>query len=112
MEQRMLAGWRRQSRMVVPAYVFDLLDSKVGVCRDARLLGLYVDDDKERVRRVALEKIVYLEVRGAKLGTGMVPAYQLLAGVDFLEHVVHGLDVVEVQEPDRGIFLIFLEGDC
>ena len=32
--------------------------------------------------------------------------------VDLLEHGVHGLQVGVVQEPDLGVFLILLKGDC
>lgn len=77
-------------------HVFDLLDGKVGVGRHADFLWLDIDDDEERVGRVALEELVDLEVRGAQLGASVVPADELLSRIDLFEHVVHRLDVVVI----------------
>ena len=44
-------------------YVFDLLNSKVGVCRHADFLRLHIYDDKQRIGRVALEQLIDLEIR-------------------------------------------------
>ena len=41
----------------------------------------------------------------------MVPPYNLLRGVYFLEHGHHELDVVCVEEPSLGVLFVFLEGD-
>ena len=40
----------------------------------------------------------------------MIPSHQLLSRIDFFEHVIHTLDVVVIQEPDSGVFVILLEG--
>ncbi len=56
-------------------YVFYLFNSEVGVCRYADFLGLDIYDDKERVRRVAFEQLIYLEIRGSEFRAGVVPSY-------------------------------------
>lgn len=90
-------------------YVLDLVNSEVSIGWYANVLGLDVNDDKKGVGRVALEQLVDLQVRSAQLGAGVVPSDQLLAGVDLLEHVVHGFDVVVVKEPHGRVLFIFLE---
>lgn len=93
-------------------YIFDLLDSKVSVSGDTRLLGLDVNDDEQRIWCVALEKLVDFEIRSAKLGARVVPTNELLACVNFLEHLDHRLDVVVVKEPHRRVLVILFEGNC
>lgn len=39
----------------------------------------------------------------------MVPPDELFSSVDLLEHFPHTLNVVVIEEPYRGIFLIFFE---
>ena len=46
-------------------YIFYFLDSKVCIRRNANFLRLYVDDNEERVRCVALEELVDLKIGGA-----------------------------------------------
>lgn len=92
-------------------YVLDLLDRKVCICGNARLLWLDVNNDEEGVWCVSLEQLVDLEIRCAQLGAGVVPSDQLLSGVDLLEHVVHALDVVVVQEPHGWVLLVLFKGN-
>ena len=80
-------------------YIFYLFNGEVGICRYADFLGLDIYDDEERVWCVAFEQLIYLEIRGSKFGAGVVPSYQLFAGVDFLKHVVHAFNIVVVKEP-------------
>lgn len=70
---------------------------------------MHVDDNEERVGRVSFEQLVDLEIACAQLGARVIPADQLLARVDLLEHIVHSLDVVVVNEPHRRVLLIFLK---
>jgi len=72
---------------------------------------MHVDNNEERVGRVTFEELVDLEIACAQLGARVIPADQLLARVDFLEHVVHSLNVVVVNEPHRWVLLILLEWD-
>ena len=56
-------------------YVFYLFNCEVGVGRYADFLRLDIYDDEERVWRVAFKQLIYLEIRGSKFGTGVVPSY-------------------------------------
>jgi hypothetical protein len=94
---------------LVQTYVLDLVNGKVGIGWYADLLGLDVNDDEKGVGCVALEQLVDLQIRGAQLGASVVPSDKLLAGVDLLEHVVHGFDVVVVKEPHGRVLFILLE---
>ena len=93
-------------------YIFDFFNGEVGIRRHAHFLRLHIYNNEEWIRCVAFKQLIDLQIRRAQLGPRMVPSYQLLAGVDFLEHVVHALDVVVVQEPYRWVFFIFFEGHC
>ena len=46
------------------------------------------------------DQVVDFDVVLVELGTGVVPADDPLPGVDLLEHGVHDLQVLVVQEPD------------
>jgi hypothetical protein len=96
-------------RSSLQTYVLDLVNSKVGIGWYADILGLNINDDEKGVGRVALEQLVDLQIRGAQLGASVVPSDKLLAGVDLLEHVVHGFDVVVVKEPHGRVLFILLE---
>jgi hypothetical protein len=94
---------------LMQTYVLDLVNSKVGIGWYADILGLNVDDDEKGVGCVTLEQLVDFQIRGAQLWASVVPSDELLAGVDLLEHVVHGLNVVVVKEPHGRVLLILLE---
>lgn len=61
--------------MGVKAYILDLIDGKVRICGNTGLLWLDINNDQQRVRCVALEELVDLEIRSPELGSRMVPAY-------------------------------------
>lgn len=106
-----LAPLSAQSKRQSDTYIFDFLNGKVSVCRHTDLFWLYIYDDKKRVRGVSFEELIDLQIGCSQFRTGVVPAYQLLPSVDFLEHVVHRFHVIVIQEPNRGIFLVLLEGN-
>ena len=56
-------------------------------------------------------QVVDSDVVLVELGTGVVPADDPLPGVDLLEHGVHDLQVLVVQEPDLWVSLFFVEGN-
>ena len=70
---------------------------------------MHVDNNEERVGRVTFEELVDLEIACAQLGARVIPADQLLARVDLLEHVVQSLDVFVVNEPHGRVLFILLE---
>jgi hypothetical protein len=44
------------------AYIFNLLNRKVGICRHAHLLRLHIDNDEQGVGCVSLEQLVDLQI--------------------------------------------------
>lgn len=62
------------------AYVFNLFDGKVGVCRDPDGVGPYVDDDHDRFGDIPLEQVVYLLIRCPELGPRVIPSDHAFSG--------------------------------
>lgn len=92
-------------------HILNFFNSKICVGGYADFSRLDVDDHQQRVWCISLEKLIDFKIRGSELWASMIPSYELLLGVDLLEHIIHRFDEVVVQEPDRGVLLIFLEGN-
>lgn len=90
----------------------DLVDGHVCVGGDPDLLGHHVHDQQQRIRGVSLEQLVYLQICRPQFGSRVVPANELLVGVDFSEHVLHSLYEIVVQKPDIWVLAVLLERDC
>lgn len=94
------------------AVVVHLLHSVVRLGGQAEILRLRVDHDEHRVRAVLSNQIVDGNIALMQLRSGVVPADDSLFGVHLLEHRVHRLQVVVVEEPDRFVSVIFVERYC
>ena len=113
-------------------YVFDLLHSKVGVSRDSDSVWPNVNDDHHWPCNETLEEVVDLLIRGSQFRACMIPpnhplfrcspksafsfAQQVIGEqeltIDLLEHLVHPLDIIMVQEPRLAILLVLLKRDA
>lgn len=58
-----ISGEGRRGARKGGTYVFDFLDGKVCICGHANFLRLHVDDDEQRIGRVAFKQLVDLEIR-------------------------------------------------
>lgn len=91
------------------AVLVDLLDSDVRFGRQPQVLRLGVDDDEDRVGAVTAEQLVNGDVVLVELRTSVIPSDDPLAGVHLLEHPVHRLEIIVIQEPDGLVLFILVE---
>lgn len=80
-------------------HISDLLNRKVCIRRHPHLFRLHIDNDEKRIWCVSFEQLVDSQIRSPQLRTSVVPSYQLFPRIHLLEHVVHRLDVVVIDEP-------------
>lgn len=94
------------------AVLVHLLDGDVRLRRQAEILGLRIDDHQHRIRTVAPDQLIDGDVVLVQLRTGVIPADDALAGVHLLEHAVHVVQVVVIEEPHRLVLVVLVEGHC
>lgn len=73
--------------------------------------GLGVDDDQDGSRRgaISLDQVVDEDVVLMELRPCVIPTHDSLFSVDLLEHVVHVLEVLVIQEPDVPVLFVLVE---
>jgi len=92
--------------------VVDLLHGYVRLRGQTQILGLGIDDDQHGVGTVTADQLVDGDVVLVELGPCVIPAHNTFPGVHLLEHAVHVLQVVVVQEPHRLVLVVLVEGNC
>lgn len=62
------------------AYIANLFNCKISICWDLQIGGLDVNDDQCWVGCVLFEELVNFEIRGAQLGSTVIPSDHTLLG--------------------------------
>ena len=69
----------------------------------------WVNNDEDRLLAVFPYQIIDQNIVLMKLRSGVIPANNPLLSIDFLEHVVHTLQVLVVEEPHITVLVVLVE---
>jgi hypothetical protein len=101
-----------ETKCISIKYIVDFFSCSIGFSRQSKLPGLGIDDHQNRVGTVASDQFINSDIILVQLGARVVPAHNLFTGVHLLEHAVHVLQVVVVQEPHRPVLVVLVKGHC